>query len=82
MDYRKPQESQVFFETRTLQTQCPWQVIAYDGKLKGFSTVFSAAGGTCSDVQTVPPLRADIALRNVYPLVTGKNDLELSDFCP
>ncbi len=41
MDYREPQESQTFFETRTLQTQCRWKVIAYDAKLKGFSTVFA-----------------------------------------
>ena len=38
MDYRDPQESQAFFETRTLQTQCPWQVIAYGAKANGFST--------------------------------------------
>ena len=37
-DYREPQESQTFFETRTLQTQCPWQVIAYGAKANGFST--------------------------------------------
>ena len=41
MNYREPQESQTFFETRTLQTQCPWQVIAYGAKSKGFSTVFA-----------------------------------------
>ena len=27
-------------------------------------------------------LRADIALRNAYALFTGKNDLEMSVFCP
>ena len=41
MDYRDPQESQAIFETRTLQTQCRWKVIAYGAKLKGFSTVFA-----------------------------------------
>ena len=27
-------------------------------------------------------LRADIALRNAYPLFTGKNDPKMSVFCP
>ena len=27
-------------------------------------------------------LRADIAVRNAYPLFTGKNDPHLSDTCP
>jgi hypothetical protein len=40
MNYRDPKESQSIFETRTLQTQCRWKVIAYGVKLKGFSTGF------------------------------------------
>ena len=39
---------------------------------------FRAVCGACSDLQTVPPLRADIALRNADPLVTGKNDPKMS----
>ena len=40
MNYRDPKESQSIFETRTLQTQCRWKVIAYGVKANGFSTGF------------------------------------------
>ena len=81
MNYRDPKESQSIFETRTLQTQCRWKVIAYGVKPTGFPR-FSPACGACSDLQTVPPLRADIALRNADPLFTGKNDPKMIVFCP